>query len=153
MTASSRYRESGFLLIETLVAVIVLAIGLLGVSALQISMQKSNQSALRRSQANMLAYYMMDAMRANKNVALLGSYDVGNLSTNTPVCTAPTGSTLIVNDQSDWFQALKSNLGNLSSTCGLINCTATSCTVSVYWDDSRSVGGGTTQTITVKSRI
>jgi len=53
-------------MIEVLVAVLVLAIGLLGVAALQTNALKNNQSAFQRSQASMLAYYMMDAMRARE---------------------------------------------------------------------------------------
>ncbi|QPK64183.1 type IV pilus modification protein PilV [Methylomonas sp. LL1] len=147
MKSLSISRNSGFSMIEVLIAVLILAVGLLGVAALQTNALKNNQSALQRSQATMLSYYMMDAMRANRAVALLGSYNL------TKTCSAPSAGTLITNDQIAWINALKANLGNQSSTCGEITCNTNSCTVKVYWDDSRSVGGGSSQVVEIASRI
>ncbi len=140
-------RDAGFSLIEVLVAVLVLSLGLLGVAALQTNALKSNQSAFQRSQATMLSYFMMDAMRANRSVAMIGSYDLGK------TCTAPSAGSLITNDQIAWINALKANLGNQSTTCGEISCSTTNCTVKVYWDDSRSLGGGASQVVEIKSRL
>jgi len=141
----------GVTLIEVLITILVLGLGLLGVAALQANALKINQSALQRSQASMLAYFMLDAMRANLTDATAGNYDLGTLP-STSVCTAPTGTTLITHDQAAWFTALKENLGNVSTTCGLIACNTTSCTVKVFWDDSRA-GGENTQKVEVTSRL
>jgi type IV pilus assembly protein PilV len=147
-------RHSGFSMIEVLVAVLVLAIGLLGVAAIQTTALKNNNSALQRSQANMLAYFMMDAMRANSGEANKGSYNL------TKTCVVPVGSNLITRDQNAWLTALKANLGNVSTTCGEIDCTTSSCKVKVYWDDSHgSIGsngqnvGITDQFIVISSRL
>lgn len=142
-----RKKCSGFSLIEVLVAVLLLSFGLLGVAALQTNALRSNLSAFQRSQANMLSYYMMDAMRANRAAALIGSYDLGK------TCTAPSAGTLITNDQIVWINALKTNLGNHSTTCGEVTCNTNNCTVKVYWDDSRSLGGISTQFVEIKSRL
>jgi len=146
-------RNAGFSMIEVLVAVLILAIGLLGVAAMQTNALKSNQSAFQRSQATMLAYYMMDAMRANRSAAILGSYNLGDLDGNDPECSSPVGANLITNDQAAWFSALKANLGNFDTTCGLIACNVTSCTVKVFWDDSRAEGGEDNQIVELTSRI
>ncbi len=140
-------RNAGFSMIEVLVAVLVLSVGLLGVAALQTNALKSNQSAFQRSQATMLSYFMMDAMRSNRSVAVIGSYDLAK------TCTAPAAGSLITNDQIAWINALKANLGNQTSTCGEISCNTTTCTVKVYWDDSRSVGGGASQVVQIVSRL
>ena len=154
MKAFASNRASGFSLIEVLVAVLVLTLGLLGVAALQINAMKNNQSALQRSRATMLAYFMLDAMRANRVEAEAGSYNLGSLGTpDSPVCTAPTGSTLVATDQATWFAALKGQLGNQSSTCGLVSCSAASCTVKVFWDDSRGTAGSSTQIVEITSRL
>lgn len=138
----SRRRARGVTLLEVLISVLVLGVGLLGVAAMQANALKTNHSALQRSQAVMLAYFMLDAMRANRNAALAGDYDLGTIgsagSDDSPVCTAPTGSTHITRDQAAWFAAMKDNLGDLNTTCGLIACAAARCTVKVMWDDERA---------------
>ncbi|QGU32839.1 type IV pilus modification protein PilV [Thermochromatium tepidum] len=146
-------RTSGFTLIEVLVAIVVLGAGLLGLAALQGQALKANSSALQRSQAVMLAYFMLDAMRANPTAARNGDYDLGTPgSPDTPHCTAPTASNLVTRDQAAWLTALKTNLGNANTTCGLIACSSASCTVKVFWDDSRA-GGASAQVIEVTSRL
>jgi type IV pilus assembly protein PilV len=65
----------GFTLIEVLIAIIVLALGLLGLAGMEASSLASNQSAYNRSQATQMAYDIADRMRANRNV--IASY-VGN---------------------------------------------------------------------------
>jgi len=136
----------GFTLIEVLVAVLILSIGFLGMAALQITALKSNQSAIQRSQATILAYSMMDEMRANKAVAAVGQYDLAK------TCVTPVADgTLRTNGQVAWFNALKINLGNQSATCGEITCSTAICLVKVYWDDSRAVSGTNTQFVEIKS--
>ena len=137
---------SGFTLIEVLVAVLILSIGFLGVAALQMNALKNNQSASQRSQATILAYFMMDEMRANKDVATVGQYNIGK------TCAAPIADgTLRTNGQVAWFNALKINLGNQSATCGEITCSTAICLVKVYWDDSRAASGTNTQFVEIKS--
>ncbi len=144
-------RHAGFTLIEVLIAVIVLSLGLLGIAALQANALKSNHSAVQRSQATMLAYFMMDAMRANRQAALNGSYNLGSAAS--PACNAPSGSTLVAHDQAAWINALKQNLGNANTTCGIINCNNTGdCWVVVQWSDTRA-GGSDAQRIEVRSRL
>lgn len=63
-------RNRGFTLVEVLVALVVLAIGLLGMSSLMMTSMQSNQSAYLRSQASVLAYDLIERMRANKNRAI-----------------------------------------------------------------------------------
>lgn len=144
-------RQTGFTLIEVLIAVIVLGVGLLGIAALQANALKANHSALQRSQAVMLAYFMLDAMRANREAALAGNYDLG--STSSTACTAPSGSTLVAHDQAAWINALKNALGNVNTTCGMIDCANNGdCTVQIYWDDSRAGGSGA-QVLEIRSRL
>ncbi len=64
----------GFSLIETLVALVVLSIGLLGIAALHVDSVRNGQSALQRTRAVTLAADMADRIRANP----LGDYDVGS---------------------------------------------------------------------------
>lgn len=132
-------------LIEVLVAVLVLAIGLLGVAAMQAMALRNSQSSLERSQGVVHAYTILDAMRANPVQARAGAYNIGM------TCVAPGGGSLVSNDLNAWITVLQQNLG--PTACGQVNCVGPMCTVSVRWDDSRGTAGSVTQTFTTTSRI
>ncbi|MCK5830700.1 MAG: type IV pilus modification protein PilV [Methylococcales bacterium] len=57
--------NKGFTLIEVLIAMFVLAFGLIGLAAVQMTGLRNNLSAHNRIQATILAYDMADRMRAN----------------------------------------------------------------------------------------
>jgi len=69
------HAQTGFTLIEVLIAVLVLSLGLLGMAGLQATSLKNNNAAATRGQATLLAYDVIDRMRANRAAALAGSYD------------------------------------------------------------------------------
>jgi type IV pilus assembly protein PilV len=73
--------ERGFTLLEVLIALLVLAIGLLGLAALQTTGLRSNTMATSRTHATQLTYDISDRMRAN----VAGSYntDPNNVVQNT----------------------------------------------------------------------
>ena len=49
----------------------------------------------------------------------------------------------------NWSQSnSKANLGNVSTTCGEINCDDDICTVKVYWQDKRGLSGSDEEGIT-----
>lgn len=58
--------KQGFTLVEVLVSMVILAIGLLGLAALQARALKDNQDAYYYSQASLLAYEMGDRIKANQ---------------------------------------------------------------------------------------
>lgn len=58
--------QSGFTLVEVLVALIILAVGLLGVAGLQNRSLSGNQGALYRSQAVLYANDIIERMRVNR---------------------------------------------------------------------------------------
>jgi len=64
--AAGPRRQSGFSMIEVLVAVLVLALGLLGFALLQTMNLRFTQSANYRTEATNLAYDLLDQMRANR---------------------------------------------------------------------------------------
>jgi type IV pilus assembly protein PilV len=138
---AKRSSQKGVGLIEVLVAVLVLAIGLLGIAGLQSRALKNGQSAFERSQAVTLTYLMLDAMRANVNAARTGQYNMAR------TCNVDAGGTLIANDQRLWMQSMKQTLGDRDTTCGEINCVGDRCTIRVYWDDTRGTDGSDNQTV------
>jgi len=145
-----RQKQRGATFIEVLISALMLGFGFVGLAALQTNTLRVNQSAFQRTQAVMLANFMMDAMRANREGVIAGEYDIG--TPGNPACTAPAGSTLASQDRTRWFAALKENLTDTDTTCGLIACTDTLCTVEVYWDDSWA-GGLTDQVVEVTSDL
>ena len=132
-------------MIEVLVAVLVLAIGLLGVAAMQATALRNSQSSLERSQGVMHVYTILDAMRANPDVARAGGYNMAM------TCTPPASSSLVTNDQREWMRVLQLNLG--TTACGQVNCVGAVCTIIVQWDDSRGSGGNIAQTLRTTTRI
>lgn len=74
MTGAKRLQ--GFTLLEVLVAMVVLSVGLLGLSGLQTTGLRNNHSAFLRSQATLVTHDVIDRMRANRDSALAGNYDI-----------------------------------------------------------------------------
>ncbi len=146
-------RQSGFTLIEVLVAVIVLSIGLVGVAGLQAVSLKNNQSAFMRSQASALAYDLADRMRANVPGANAGMYDP-TAKAATASCKTPTGCTtqqMAQNDLFEWDAAITTYLPvgqgfvcidstpNDGTAFGDPQCdgTGTLFAIKIWWDDDR----------------
>jgi type IV pilus assembly protein PilV len=92
MTVSSRVNgrrsQSGMTLVEILVTVVVISVGLLGVAALQLWTLKGNQEAYVRSQASVLAGYILDRIRANQAGFLNNEYEVNFDGVGAPGTTA-----------------------------------------------------------------
>jgi type IV pilus assembly protein PilV len=155
----------GFSLVEVLVALLVLNIGLLGIGKLVLFSARSNDSAYLRSQATALAYSILDAMHANRQTAINGTYDIasGNSAPNPGVqCdnASPCTSSPVL-AQFDLFQWKNRLLalgptGNGSITTAttadpVSGTTSTTATVTVTWDDTvaQQTFGAPTSTVAV----
>ncbi len=82
-------RQRGFSLVEVMVSVLVLSGGLLGLAFLQAQGMKFNAEAYQRTQATVLAYDIIDKLRANAIAAQGGAYDVATNSAAQTAATAP----------------------------------------------------------------
>lgn len=132
--APARSKARGFSLLEVLVALLVLSIGLLGLASLQATTSRFNYGAYLRSQATTLAYDIADRMRANRDEALAGSYDVASFPSTAPVCGVVAGATVAARDVSGWQSALACSL---PAGMGRIVRNDNTVTIGVSWDDSR----------------
>ncbi len=142
-------RQSGVGLIEILVAVLILALGLLGMAGLQANALKTNQSSYARGQAVMLSYYMLDVMRADRNNAIALRYNMTATCSSAAIST----SDLPGNTRKDWLDSLRASLGDEESTCGAITCDVDgNCVVEIIWDDSLAGGVGN-QRFETRSRL
>ena len=132
-------------MLEVLVAIFVLAIGLLGLAGLQASSLKNNTSAYARSQAQLLAYDMLDRMRSNAQGVANGNYDdlLGTTPTD-PNCitTGCSVADLAKHDAFEWSNLLSQTLPTGS---GLVSGSGSGSifTITVMWDDDRTGATGT----------
>jgi type IV pilus assembly protein PilV len=116
--------QTGFTLIEVLVAVVILSMGLLGLAGLQASSIKNNQVALYRAIASQQANDMADRMRANQCGVVAGNYD--NLTSAIPAdpaCfTTGAGCTPLQMATTDQRQWLLENAAVLPGGSGIVRC-------------------------------
>lgn len=155
--------QCGLSLIEVLIAVAVLAIGLLGLSFLQAMGLRNNTSAEHRTQAIYLAYDILDRIRANQTA----NYAIALNATpaNATNCSAANANcapqTMADYDLSQW----KCTLGkyNQQAVClgyglqgflpegnGKVERNGTIYTVTIQWLDDQS---GTPVAFTMSSAI
>ncbi|WP_133126917.1 type IV pilus modification protein PilV [Legionella nagasakiensis] len=138
-TRISAKHQNGFSLIEVLISVIVLAIGLLGVAAIQLNMIRYNHSAQMRSIAISQANNMLDRMRANYSGVKTGLYN--NLSgiPDNPGCTTCSSSQIA---QLDAYQWNSKNALLLPSGQGTVVGNGNRYTITLYWDNNRTGATG-----------
>ncbi|WP_066976792.1 type IV pilus modification protein PilV [Methylomonas lenta] len=134
-------KSAGFTLIEVLVAVVVLAIGLLGLAGLQASSLRNNQSAYNRSQATQLAYDIADRMRANTiaqanylTATMAPTAATDQAADCEAVSTTCTPADMAENDLFEWNAALTTLL---PSGVGTITIAGGIYTITINWDDNR----------------
>lgn len=147
----SRNATHGVGLIEVLISILVLAIGMLGIAALQATTLRNSQGALERSQATIQTYSILDSMRANVARARAGDYNRGMAC---PLAGTP--ATLAERDIANWIGHLTAQLG--PNACGSINCaniagtTNATCSIDVQWDTERG-NSATPQHLLTVSRL
>jgi len=156
--APGRRAAAGVGLIEILIAIVILAFGMLGIAALQATALRTSQSSINRNEAIAQSYAILDAMRANRPSALIGKY---NLTSWT--CAVPDDDgTLAGKDLNHWVARVRSaqGLGSGPDTCVKIESVAgiqDTYRVSIKWDDSRGNAGRnsqpTVQTVSTASRL
>lgn len=152
--SSNRLSQSGVSLLEVMISVLIMGVGLLGIAAMQAAALRNNQGAYGRSQAVIQSYAIIDAMRANLDMARSGAYN------RALTCDIPGSGGLVDSDWNNWMANMKQSLGDGDATCGSVNCNANSCTVTVQWDDSHgtyqdaaAVNAAETRTFTTVTRL
>ncbi|MEJ2686528.1 MAG: type IV pilus modification protein PilV [Gammaproteobacteria bacterium] len=144
-TAAARQPSRGFTLVEVLVALVVLAIGLLGLAGLQTAGLKYDHSAYQYSQATQLAYDILDRMRANRDTATSTSAYQSALNDPIPglsVDCGQAGNTCNGNDMAlydinQWKTQLAETLPGGRASISFTD-TATgqrTYTITIQWDD------------------
>ncbi len=140
--------KRGPTLIETLLALVALSLGLLGIAALQMTSMRNNRGAHQRAQAASLAYDIADRMRANRDAAIAGNYTV---ALNQVVL----GGALNELDIQNWKDSLAITLpggdGSISAPAAGTNVV----TITVRWTDTLEgeTASAGVQTFTTRTQI
>lgn len=165
-----RFAQRGVGLLEILVAAAVLTIGILGIIVLQVKTLADNASSLGRTQAAIAAYSMFDLMRADRANALTGAYNATVSADNCPNA----ADTLARAQLRNWclgYDAAANNtappdaqrgglfaLGPKAS--GTVACaptgpnvTASNCSITLTFNESKATAGQAAQTLTFWTQI
>ena len=141
--------QRGFTLLEVLVAILVVAGGLLGLAALMNASLRNNQSANAQTQAVWLAYDMLDRLRADRINALAPA----GSNYNVLLGAAPASSAAFPLAQlTEWRNLLKNNLP-VGDGSVLVTPATHEVTVVVKWSDARVKGGLGTRLLQIDSRL
>jgi len=124
-------RQRGFSLLEVMIAVFVLAIGVLGAAAMQLSALKYTDSSRLTSQASFIVYDIIDRIRANADPVQLGQYDIANIEAVPGSATSVLSTDLI-----DFATAVSA----LPEGAGSINVNGSQVTVEISWAEGRAGG-------------
>ena len=135
-----RTAETGFTLIETMVALLVISVGMIGVALLHGTALSASGTAIYRSEAVMLAGNVADRIRMNRGADV--AYEGAAADNN---CDDPTGSggvdcspaQMAAHDLFLWEAEVAATLpGGQGAIDVDTGTTPTSYTVTVSWDES-----------------
>lgn len=134
-TGSKRLKDAqkGFTLIEVLVAMFVVAFGMLGIVGINVASLKLQADSANRSRAALHAQDILDRMRANRTQAQVGSY---NLTAGAAVPTP--ANAMVQADLQQWVAGLSLSLPN--GTGSIAVSASASATVTVQWFERENRG-------------
>jgi type IV pilus assembly protein PilV len=126
------FRQSGVSLLEVMIAVLVLAVGVLGAASLQLNAIRYSASAGYSTQAALAARDMLDRMRANPSA--LASYVSASVAGS--CLPNPGGADIAAQDLADFTELISCEL---PAGDGNIVVTGDQATVSISWSEARTV--------------
>ena len=143
-------KAQGFTLLETLIALVVLSVGMLGIASLHVEGLRNGRSANLRTKAITLATDMAEKMRANRAGAINGDYvsAAGDLGANNNCADDGVGGATIACDFTQmaahdlwlWKRKLVNPQTGLpgSPTAAIISDGAVSptLTISIFWKEN-----------------
>ena len=141
--------QSGFTLLEVMIALVIFSIGLLGLAGLQAGGLRSNTQAQLRTIATIQAYDMAERIRSNPRGVEDGDYNAFDDATPTAgdcISNTCTAAEMATYDYYEWElntqNVLPSGHGTVSSAA--VGGGATRLfTVTVMWDEERTGVNGT----------
>jgi type IV pilus assembly protein PilV len=82
---SVQRNDSGFTLIEVLISILILSVGVLGITSMQFQALAANRNALLRIEASQLTVDLVDRIEANSR-SVYGPIDLGDVPTPVTDC-------------------------------------------------------------------
>ena len=122
-------KARGVTLIEVLVTILIIGIGLLGLAGMQTVSMQYNHGSYQRTHANNMAYDIADRMRANRQAARNGDYNIALDSA------PPGGNSVAASDLAEWRADINNKLPNGTGSVA-VNGDGIA-TITVRWLDSR----------------
>ncbi len=147
-----RRGAGGFSLIEVLIAILVIAFGLLGFALLQTMSLRFAQGANQRTQATNLAYDLLDQMRANRLVAAQyqdASFAAGAMAGQCPF--RPFGEMTVADNVRRWQCQVVNHLGPQAEAA--VNVVNGDVLVRINWGEERWTAEGGGPNFIVRSRL
>ena len=149
MTARASWsRYDGFTLIESMVAAVILTIGLLALTGMQSFSLSKNVDANNQTRMTNLATDMIERIQFNRRKA--ANYHNINVSSGTTMCPTVAADVMANGDCTQWRTLLlSSNLQNISGTVTLspappatdaLGLNRSQVTVQVTWNEAASSG-------------
>lgn len=151
MSSINQYtKHTGFTLVEVMIALVVMAIGMLGLASIQAVSLQNNQTAYMRTIAMQSAYNITDLIRTSKlsDGSVDSTFDAVTsalpnsaptsciVDNNTTNCSA---SDMAASDIYQWKVSLKDSLpsgrGTIANASGVY-------TITIMWDEDRTGADG-----------
>jgi type IV pilus assembly protein PilV len=148
-------RVRGFTMVEAMVALVVLAVGMLGIAGLYVTTLRSGSSAIFRTQAINLATDMADRIRANRRANLAYNNPAANNNCFGAAATADcTAAQLAANDLFLWNAQLAQLLPSGTGTVAVVGAGAPyTYTITVTWQEQASTTAASTQNYSLQMQI
>lgn len=131
-----KHKQRGSSLLEVLIALLIMAIGLLGLETMQVVSLKNINNSQFRSLATAYASSMAERMRSNRVAVQAGNYDAIAANVSDPSCTAPcTPADIAQQDGYQWNQQIVA--GGLPSGQGTVTKSGDLFTIRVAWNEQQ----------------
>jgi type IV pilus assembly protein PilV len=133
-------RQRGVSIIESMIALLVISIGLLGIASLQITAMRQNTTALNHSQAVWMGYNMADRVRANlSQFTNYAGVDTSQSYSQDCMGSSCSNAQMVTADAAEWA----THVQGLPGGRGMITGDATELAITVMWDDEGTGATGT----------
>ncbi|MDG2175707.1 MAG: type IV pilus modification protein PilV [Gammaproteobacteria bacterium] len=152
MNTMTHPHQLGSSMIEVLVSMIVLAVGILGISAMQAATLKNHQNSYLRTQAVFHSLDIVERMRSNEAGIAAGNYNnpAGAFTSSCQAAAGCTVSQMALNDVAIWEASVTLNMPlgvgavcldsspiDGTSTVPACDNTGTIYAVKIWWDGDR----------------